>query len=541
MIGTRRRIVAVGGAALLLMSVAACGSNRSTSSNGSGGSSSKPFTMGTTDTVTAVDPAGSYDLGSSTLQYSIFQNLLTIPAGSTTPVGDAAQSCTYNNPSTLTCKLKPNLKFSNGDALTSADVKYSFQRALSIADPNGAAIYLLGDIAQTDKAGDVTGLAKGAIDTPNPSTVVFHLNKPDVTFQYILTYPGTGAIVDQQVFPPDKKLADDKVIGSGPYKLAQYKAGQQAVLEINKNYSGDRAGKAPQIFISYYQQSTDLKLAVQSGEVDVAWDTLGPTDITALKSDSSVTVAQGAGAAIRYWVWNNANGPGKELAVRKAAAQIIDRAAIAKNAYENTVTPLYSIVPPGLPGMTESFKSAFGASPNVAAAKKTMSAAGIKTPVSITMGYTPTHYGPNTVDEATEFSRELQASGLFKVTLKSVEWTQYQTIYKQGAYDLWILGWYPDYVDTDDYLSPFLVNGGFFGNGYKNPQANRLVAQEQGSTSTQTRIADFKKLQDIAAKDVPFIPSWVGNNTAVYRAGMNGVKQTLDPAYIFRLWTISKS
>jgi peptide/nickel transport system substrate-binding protein len=362
-----------------------------------------------------------------------------------------------------------------------------------------------------------------------------------VTFQYILTYPGTGAIVDQQVFPADKKLADDQVIGSGPYKLAQYKAGQQAVLQVNPNYTGDRMGKAPEIFISYYQDATDLKLAIQSGEIDVAWDTLGPTDITALKSDSNVTVAQGAGAAIRYWVWNNANGPGKELAVRKAAAQLIDRAAIAKNAYDNTVTPMYSIVPPGLPGMTESFKTAYGASPNVAAAKKTLSDAGIKTPVSITMGYTPTHYGPNTVDEATEYSRELQASGLFKVSLKSAEWTQYQTIYKQGAYDLWILGWYPDYLDTDDYLSPFLVDGGFFQNGYKSALADKLVGEEQGTTNTATRLAAFKKLQDLAAKDVPFIPTWVGNNTAVYRAGMNGVKQTLDPAYIFRLWTISKS
>ncbi len=541
MLGNRTRIVAIGGAAVLLLSLAACGSNRTNNSGGNSSASGKSFTMGTTDTVTAIDPAGSYDLGSSTLQYSIFQNLLTIPAGQTTPVGDAAQSCTYGNPSTLTCKLKPNLKFSNGDALTSADVKYSFQRALAIGDPNGAAIYLLGDIAQTDKAGNVTGLKKGAIDTPDPSTVVFHLNKPDVTFQYILTYPGTGAIVDQQVFPADKKLADDQVIGSGPYKLSQYKAGQQAVLQINPNYTGDRVGKAPEIFISYYQDATALRLAVHSGEVDVAWDKLGPTDIAALKSDSSVTVAQGAGAEIRYWVWNNASGPGKELAVRKAAAQIIDRAAIAKNAYENTVTPMYSIVPPGLPGMTESFKTAYGASPNVAAAKKTLSDAGIKTPVTITMGYTPTHYGPNTVDEATEYSRELQASGLFKVSLKSAEWTQYQTIYKQGAYDLWILGWYPDYTDTDDYLSPFLVDGGFFQNGYKSALADRLVGQEQGTTNTATRLAAFKKLQDLAAKDVPFIPSWVGNNTAVYRAGMNGVKQTLDPAYIFRLWTISKS
>ncbi|MDP9222073.1 MAG: peptide ABC transporter substrate-binding protein, partial [Actinomycetota bacterium] len=112
---------------------------------------------------------------------------------------------------------------------------------------------------------------------------------------------------------------------------------------------------------------------------------------------------------------------------------------------------------------------------------------------------------------------------------------------KQGAYDLWMMGWYPDYPDADDYLSPFLVDGGWFENGYKNPEVNSLAAHELASPDQNTRNADFKKLQDIAARDVPFIPSWVGNNIAVYVSGMQGVKETLDSAYIFRLWTISKS
>ena len=66
-------------------------------------------------------------------------------------------------------------------------------------------------------------------------------------------------------------------------------------------------------------------------------------------------------------------------------------------------------------------------------------------------------------------------------TSRAPSGTQYQTIYKQGAYDLWMLGWYPDYPDADDYLSPFMVDGGFFQNGYKNPQVNSLAAHELGS------------------------------------------------------------
>ena len=534
----RNKLVAGVGAGALAVALAACGSsNSSGETSASTGGTGDAWILGTTDTVTALDPAGSYDLGSSTLEYNLYQNLVTVPPNSTQIVGDAAKSCDYNDPQTLTCKLNPGEKFSNGDALTSSDVKYSFERAIKIQDPNGAAIYLLGSITDTAKDGTVT-LNKGAIETPDDQTVVFHLDHPDTTFQYVLTYPGAAAIVDEDVFPADKKLADDQIIGSGPYQLSQYKAGEQAVMELNPNYTGQNKGKAPQVYVKYYSEPSALKLAAQNGEVDVAWRSLAPTDVAALKKDSNVTVATGKGAEIRYWVWKVDGPVGKQLAIRQAAAQVIDREAIAKDAYDGTVDPLYSIVPPGYGGSNQAFKTAYG-NPDPAKAKQILQDAGISTPVNLTVGWTPTHYGPSTEDEANELQRQLESSGLFKVTLKSTEWEQYQTIYKQGAYDLFILGWFPDYPDGDDYLSPFMVDGGFFQNGYKNAQVDKLVSQEQGSSDQAKRQQIFGQLQDIAAKDVPFIPSWVGQNTAVYGKGMSGVEDTLDPSFIFRMWAIT--
>jgi peptide/nickel transport system substrate-binding protein len=535
----RPKLVAVLGTGALAAVLAACGGSTSSDTNTNAGGSGSPWILGTTDTVTALDPAGSYDLGSSTLEYNLYQTLLTVPANSTKIVGDAAKSCTYDDPQTLTCTLNPGEKFSNGDPLTSSDVKYSFDRAIKIQDANGAAIYLLGSITDTAKDGTVT-MNKGAIETPDDQTVVFHLDHPDTTFQYVLTYPGAAAIVDEDAFPADKKLADDKIIGSGPYQLSQYKAGDQAVMELNPNYTGPNTGKSPQVFVKYYTEPSALKLAVQNGEVDVAWRSLAPTDVASLKKDSNVTVATGKGSEIRYWVWNLNSGIGKQAAVRQAAAQIIDREAIAKDAYDGTVDPLTSIVPPGYGGANEAFAAQYGA-PNTAKAKQILKDAGISTPVNITVGWTPTHYGPSTEDEANEFQRQLESSGLFKVTLKSTEWEQYQTIYKQGAYDMWILGWFPDYPDGDDYLSPFMVDGGFFANGYHNAKVNKLVAQEQGTDDQAKRQQIFGQLQDIAAKDVPFIPTWVGQNTAVYGKGMSGVESTLDPSFIFRFWLVTKS
>ncbi len=536
----RKQLSAFAGASLLAMALVACGGDDGDDGDGgAGGGGSEPFILGTTDSVTALDPAGSYDLGSSTLEYNLYQTLVTVPAHSTEIVGDAAESCTYDDPQTLTCTLKEGLKFSNGNDLTSSDVKYSFERAIQIQDPNGAAIYLLGSITDTAADGTVT-MNEGAIETPDDLTVVFHLDKPDTTFQYILTYPGSGAIVDEDTFPADTKLADEEIVGSGPYKLSQYKAGEQAVLETNENYTGVNTPQADQVFVQYFTEPSALKLAVENGEVDIAWRSLSPTDINDLEAGGDVTVATGEGSEIRYWVFDVESPVAKDIAVRQAVAQIFDREAIAANAYDGIVDPLYSTVPPGYAGQKDAFLDAYG-EPNVDAAKQLLTDAGLETPVDITVGWTPTHYGPNAEDEANEVERQLEESGLFDVQLKSTEWEQYQTIYKEGAYDMWMLGWFPDYPDTDDYLSVFLVDGGFFQNNYSNSEVNDLVAQEQGSSDQTERQEIFGQLQDIAARDVPMLPSWVGQNIGIYGDGIEGVEDTLDPSFIFRFWLVSKN
>lgn len=532
----RRGLLAVATAGLVVTGLAACG-NSSPGGSGGGGASGQPWILGTTETVTAMDPAGSYDMGSWNMQYNIFEQLLAIPAGGTNPQGDAAKSCTYDNPKTLTCKLRPGLKFSNGHALTSSDVKFSMQRNIAIADPNGSSV-LLGSITDTSNESKPK-LGAGAIDTPDDTTVVFHLNKPDTTFIKVLT-TATASIVDEQLFPKNKLLADNKIVGSGPYKLSQYKPGEQAVLSANASYQGDRKPQSSRIFVQYFSDPAPLKQAVESGQVDIAWRTLSPTDLNDLDKSGKVDVVTGQGSEFRYWVWQLNNKVAKDTATRQAVAQIIDRDAIARDSYDGTVKPAYSIVPPGFGGQKDSFQAKYGA-PSVDKAKKILSDAGIKTPVKIKLGYTPTHYGPNAVDEATQLAAQLNDSKLFDVTTDDAEWEEYQNLYKQGAYDLFILGWYPDFLDADNYLTPFIRDGGFFANGYSNKKVNSLLDQELADTDASKREQIFGQLQDIVAEDVPLIPSWDGQNVAVASKSMKGVADTLDPTYIFRFWKISKN
>ena len=149
------------------------------------GGSSGVIIRGTTDQPVSYDPAGAYDLPSYDVIYAIYQNLMTIPAGQSTPVPEAAQKCDYtdNNNQTYQCTLKPDLKFSDGTPLTSKDVMFSFERNVKIADPNGGSS-LLANMKSVE--------AKG------PNTVIFHLKAPDATWPFVLT-TGSAAIVPGQL------------------------------------------------------------------------------------------------------------------------------------------------------------------------------------------------------------------------------------------------------------------------------------------------------------------------------------------------------
>ena len=183
---------------------------------------------------------------------------------------------TTTTPQTLTCTLNPGEKFSNGDPLTSSDVKYSFERAIKIQDPNGAAIYLLGSITDTAKDGTVT-LNKGAIETPDDPTVVFHLDHPDTTFQYVLTYPGAGGDRRRGRLPGRQEAGRRPGHRLRPLQAEPVQVRRAGRARAQRELHGPEHGQdARRSSSSTTREPSALKLAVQNGEVDVAWRQPGP-------------------------------------------------------------------------------------------------------------------------------------------------------------------------------------------------------------------------------------------------------------------------
>jgi len=531
----RRVLAVVGGTAASVLVLAGCASGGSTDAALNG------ITVGTTDVVTSLDPAGSYDNGSFAVQNQVFPFLMNSPYGSPDVEPDLADSAEFTDPTTYTVTLKEGLEFANGNPLTSSDVKFTFDRQLAIADPNGPSS-LLGNLA--------------SVDAPDETTVVFTLNGADQTWPQILSSPA-GPIVDEDVFSATGLTpADDIVTGNafgGQYSITDYRENELIAYEKNDAYQGVLGeAKNDSVTATYFTEETDLKLAVQNGDVDVANRSLSPTDLADLAKDEALTVHNGPGGEIRYMVFNLNTmpfgetqpdaDPAKALAVRQAIADTVDREALAQDVYNNTYEPLYSVVPEGLTGATTPLESMYGdgeGGPDVEAASSKLSDAGVSTPVAIDLQYSPDHYGASSDEEYALVKSQLEASGLFTVNLQSTLWDTYSTERREDAYPVYQLGWFPDFSDADNYLSPFFVKDNFVGNHYDSAEVQELLTQEIAEEDPAAREELIGEIQDVVATDLPTLPLLQGTQVVVSSSDIQGVEDTLDASFKFRYGALS--
>jgi peptide/nickel transport system substrate-binding protein len=516
----------------LVLLAAACGGDddgEDGTTDEGGGDPEATIVHGTTDQPVSYDPAGSYDLPSWNVIYNVMEGLLTIPPGGSSPEPALAEFCDFEDGQTYTCTLREGVTFHDGSELDAEDVVTSFRRNIEINDPAGACS-LLASLAECGKWKD------DAITTEG-NTVTFHLNAEDTTWPAVLT-TGAAAITPSE-YPADDLQKDDQAIGTGPYTIAEFRPGEQTVMEANPDYWGDAPANG-RVIIQYFDKSSALKLAVEQGEVDVAYRSLTPTEVEDLRGAGDLEVVEGNGTEIRYLVFNTKFEPYDDVNVRRAIAAAIDRQAIVENVYNETVEPLYSMVPVGLPGHIDAFADEFGETADVDAATSLLEEAGVETPLELEIWWTPSHYGDASADEYTEIKRALEDSGLFTVRLKSTEWDQYSEAAFTDQYPAYQLGWFPDYPDPDNYLSPFYSSDSFLGIHYENKEVDDLLAEQRAETDPGAREAIFQQIQEIAAQDVPIVPIWQGQQVAITATGISGVEDTFDPSFQFRYWLIGK-
>ncbi|WP_432191848.1 ABC transporter substrate-binding protein [Streptomyces sp. bgisy027] len=497
---------------------------------GGAGDTGTSVVMGMSDDVLATDPASGYDPGSWLLFNNVFQSLLSFPKGATEPQPEAAEECAFSDSKAMVyeCTLKDGLKFSNGDELTSKDVKFSFDRMLKINDPDGPAVMF-------------PTLSK--VETPDDKTVVFRLNSSDATFPSKIA-SGAGSIVDEDQYDADGLRKDGEAVGSGPYKLDKFDD-DEAVFSVNENYKGTAEVQNSGVTMKFFHGDQEaLKKALKENEVDIAYRGLTAGDITDVENsggDSGIEVVEGGSAEVQHLVFNMDDPVTGKLGVRKAIAYLIDRDALIKDVYQGTATPLYSIIPAGISGHNTAFFDTYGARPSRAKAAAALQDEGVNGKVKLTLWSTPSRYGPATDDELKAIAKQLNASGLFDADVQSVAFDQYEKDIADGKYGVYVKGWIPDYPDADNFTAPFFGEGNVLSNNYSNNAiTGTLIPRTAAESDRAATEDDFGQLQDIVAKELPVLPVWQAKQYAVVRDNVYGLEYCLDASTVFRFWELSK-
>ncbi|MET8766896.1 ABC transporter substrate-binding protein [Streptomyces sp. NPDC004658] len=500
------------------------------SETGDSGGTGSSVVMGMSDDVLATDPASGYDPGSWLLFNNVFQSLLGFPKGATEPQPELAKQCAFTDTRAMVyqCELKDGLKFSNGDALTSEDVKFSFDRMLKIDDPAGPAIMF----PMLDR-----------VETPDARTAVFRLKVPDATFPSKIA-SGAGSIVDHRQYDANGLRTDHQAVGSGPYKLDSFDK-DQAVFSVNDNYQGTAEVKNSGVTLKFFHgDRTALRKALLDGDVDIAYRGLAASDIADLDqgADSKgVDVIEGTGAEVQHLVFNMKDPVAGKAGVRKAIAYLLDRDALVKDVYDGTATPLYSIIPAGIVGHNTAFFDRYGARPSQDKAAAALRADGVTGKVRLTLWSTPSRYGPATDEELKAVAAQLNASGLFDADVRSVPYERYEKDIAAGKYGVYVKGWVPDYPDADNFTAPFFGKDNVLGNNYANRTITKsLIPATAAQSDRAATDKDFGRLQDIVADELPVLPVWQAKQYAVVRDGVYGLEYCLDASTVFRFWELSK-
>ncbi|KOX00416.1 MULTISPECIES: ABC transporter substrate-binding protein [Streptomyces] len=528
----RKTLVLPALAGLLTPVLAACGGSDSGSKSGDA------IVVGTTDQFTAtkeapapLDPAYAYDVGLWNIMRQTVQTLMAQPKGEGDPVPDAAESCSFTDSGSerYACKLREGLKFASGDPVTAADVKYSIERALRIDVPGGPAA-LLNTI--------------DTVETQGEREVIFHLKTADATFPYKLSTPVAG-IVNPKDYEKDKLRDGFQMDGSGPYTFkADVKGDVMASATFTKNpsYKGSVTVNNDKVELRTYPDADAMGAAIDKGDIDVMTRAMSPAQIQKLDAgtDENVDLVDMPGLEIRYLAFNTDATSVKSKAVRQAMAQLINRGELVSKVYGTQAEPLYSLVPATVTGHSNAFFNKYG-NPSVDKAKSLLTKAGITTPVKLTLHYTTDHYGSATKQEFEILQKQLNDSGLFDASIEGHPWKTFRPAEQKGQYDVYGMGWFPDFPDADNFLAPFLDKDNFLGSPYDNGTIQHtLIPQSRREADRLGASKSLNQIQDIVAEDVPILPLWQGKQYVAARDNVTGVAYALNSSSTLQLWELGR-
>jgi peptide/nickel transport system substrate-binding protein len=192
------------------------------------------------------------------------------------------------------------------------------------------------------------------------------------------------------------------------------------------------------------------------------------------------------------------------------------------------------MVPMGMWSHTDAFKAVHGDG-NIEKSRRLLKEAGYSesNPLTFDFWYTPSHYGDTEVDIAAVLKTQFEATGIMKVNVKSAEWAAYRDNWANKVMPVWLLGWYPDYIDPDNYTTAFAGTAGSKGLGihFSNAKWDAQLVDGQTNTDMEYRTRVYQTLQQWWTQDVPTAPIFQGTLYLFSQKNVEGI--TISPTLQF--------
>jgi peptide/nickel transport system substrate-binding protein len=400
------------------------------------------------------------------------------------------------DPRTWIFHLRTDARFHDGRPLTSRDVKFTIDSIL-----NGTVISV--------KAGSFTTLDH--IDAPDPATVVFHLKAPDPALPFNLCDGAIGIVP----YGSGRDFGQHPN-GSGPFAFVSQQLDRDVVIARAPSY-WDALPNIPRIRFAVVPDATTRALELEKRSADVESNALPADEVYALHRDPHLAIEDGPGTVLNYIVFNVRDPLLRDARVRTAIALAINRPLIIQALYRGEARLAESPLPPRHWAWTATPPHAF----DPVAANALLDQAGYRRGP----GGVRFHIGMKTSNDETvrimsvAIQEQLAQVGI-ALDLRSYEFATFYSDLTRGAFQLapsrWIGGnENPDifrYAYSSSTFPPRGANRGF----YSSPEMDRLISDATSTTNRQQQIADYARIQQLAARDLPSLNLWYLDSVIVH-------------------------
>jgi peptide/nickel transport system substrate-binding protein len=464
--------------------LAGCGSN-SPSSGNNGGTSSGPVHGGNLvfanpQDAQSMDESTVFDNNSIWILEQITQPLYTVTNNGKGVMPWLATGYTASaNGLTYTFTLRKGVKFSNGQPMTSADVKFSLEQTMAASAGWG---YI--------------DAAMKSVDDPTPSTVVIHLKYKWAPLLADLSLFANG-IVPNNYGGKTATQFYQAPVGTGPFKWDYWHKGQGLKLVKNTYYWQKGLPYLNSVTWTDVPSDNTRQLQVTSGQAQIdqfpAWST-----VSTLKQTSSVHMTLFNSTETNYLAFNENVKPLQDVNVRRAISYAINRQAIIKAVLFGNGKPANSLFPPQVPYYDPTTP---GLQYNLAAAKAAMAKS------SVPHGFTTTILIPAGNSDyatiATIVQAELKPLGI-KVNVQTLDPNTANANFQAEKYDMSLTLWTMDIPDPDELatfgLDPTSGAKSFF-TSYDNPTVVKDTHSAEQITTPSVRQSLYNVVQTDAAQD----------------------------------------